>query len=331
MIGLSLLPSPHPKAFQRLPVRPSGRCYPPFSLDKGRSPGFASAVADFAPCSGSLSLRLRASLRLASPATATRGLIMQKARRHRIARLRPLAGAWFQGLFQRAHGFRVFFTPLPEVLFTFPSRYSSTVGLPVVFSLAGWSPRIHAGFLVSCATQVAAWEILAFRLRGSHPLWPAFPRRSATLAFPVFGRSYYPGRRVATPPVWASSAFARRYSRNHCCFLFLRVLRCFSSPRWPWLCQCPCGRVSPFGHPRISSYLPIPAAFRSLSRPSSLFADPRGFSQLVTSFLASGSLRHPPCALVCFPFSFPTRRGLFDRGCALALGFAFTLACTPCQ
>ena len=30
-----------------------------------------------------------------------------------------------------------------------------------------------------------------------------------------------------------SSAFARHYSRNHCCFLFLQVLRCFSSLRSP--------------------------------------------------------------------------------------------------
>ena len=231
---------------------------------------------------------------------------MQKARRHRIARLRPLAGAWFQGLFHSSA--RGSFHLSLTVLVHCRSPGS-------IFSLAGWSPRIHAGFLVSCATQVAAWEILAFRLRGSHPLWPAFPRRSATLAFPVFGRSYYPGRRVATPPVWASSAFARRYSRNHCCFLFLRVLRCFSSPRWPWLCQCPCGRVSPFGHPRISSYLPIPAAFRSLSRPSS----------------PPGALGIPHAPSFAFLFSFPTRRGLFDRGRALALGFAFTLACTPCQ
>jgi hypothetical protein len=29
------------------------------------------------------------------------------------------------------------------------------------------------------------------------------------------------------------SPFARRYSGNRCCFLFLRVLRCFSSPRSP--------------------------------------------------------------------------------------------------
>ena len=77
LIGLSLLPTPHPEAFQRLSVRPSIPCYRDFSLDMGRSPGFASAA-------NSLSLRLRASLRLASPVTATRRLIMQKARRHTL-------------------------------------------------------------------------------------------------------------------------------------------------------------------------------------------------------------------------------------------------------
>ena len=46
LIGLSLLPSTHPKAFQRLLVRPSIRRYPDFSLDKGRSLGFASASSD---------------------------------------------------------------------------------------------------------------------------------------------------------------------------------------------------------------------------------------------------------------------------------------------
>ena len=46
LIGLSLLPSGHPKAFQRLPVRTSRRCYPSFILPKGRSLGFASTRAD---------------------------------------------------------------------------------------------------------------------------------------------------------------------------------------------------------------------------------------------------------------------------------------------
>ena len=73
-----------------------------------------------------------------------------------------------------------------------------------------------------------------------------------------------------------SSAFARRYLRNRCFFLFLRLLRCFSSPGslpyvMDWrmddrglLCW-----VSPFGYLRINGYLLLPEAFRSLSRPSS--------------------------------------------------------------
>ena len=74
-----------------------------------------------------------------------------------------------------------------------------------------------------------------------------------------------------------SSAFARHYLRNHYCFLFLWVLRCFSSPRLPtahyvfmygYLGIYP-RWVSPFGYPRIFGYLRLPVAFRSLSRPSS--------------------------------------------------------------
>ena len=46
LIGLSLLPSGHPKAFQRLPVRSSRQCYLSFNLPKGRSLGFASTRCD---------------------------------------------------------------------------------------------------------------------------------------------------------------------------------------------------------------------------------------------------------------------------------------------
>jgi hypothetical protein len=42
LIGLSPLPTPHPKTFQRLLVRSSIACYRNFNLDMGRSPGFAS-------------------------------------------------------------------------------------------------------------------------------------------------------------------------------------------------------------------------------------------------------------------------------------------------
>ena len=73
------------------------------------------------------------------------------------------------------------------------------------------------------------------------------------------------------------SHFDRHYSGNHFCFLFLRVLRCFSSPgSLPDLrrdSKSSTWRVAPFGYLRI---------YR-------IFAPPRSFSQLVTSFFASES------------------------------------------
>ena len=76
--------------------------------------------------------------------------------------------------------------------------------------------------------------------------------------------------------VWAlPRSLAATYGID-CFFLFLRLLRCFSSPGslpyvmyWRmddrgFLC-----RVSPFGNLRVSGYLLLTAAYRSLSRPSS--------------------------------------------------------------
>ena len=57
--------------------------------------------------------------------------------------LRPLVGAWIQVLFHSPH--RGAFHRSLTVL--------STIGLTGVFSLTGWSRQIHAGFLVSRATQ----------------------------------------------------------------------------------------------------------------------------------------------------------------------------------
>ena len=45
-------------------------------------------------------------------------------------------------------GFQVLFHSPPGVLFTFPSRYCSTIGHQVVFSLMGRSPLIHTRFHV---------------------------------------------------------------------------------------------------------------------------------------------------------------------------------------
>ena len=73
-----------------------------------------------------------------------------------------------------------------------------------------------------------------------------------------------------------SSVFARRYSQNRFFFLFLRLLRCFSSPgSLPYVMDWRMDTwslsmwVSPFRYLRINGYLLLPVAFRSLSRLSS--------------------------------------------------------------
>ena len=61
LIGLSPLPTAHPKTFQRLLVRSSTPFYRGFNLAMGRSQGFASTPTNYAPYSDLLSLRLRPS------------------------------------------------------------------------------------------------------------------------------------------------------------------------------------------------------------------------------------------------------------------------------
>ena len=86
-----------------------------------------------------------------------------------------------------------------------------------------------------------------------------------------------------------SFPFARRYSGNRCFFLFLALLRCFSSGGSPCMTMySPCSdwsfssRVSPFGNQRITGYLLLPVAYRSLSRPSSA---PSAKASTLRSFL----------------------------------------------
>ena len=78
--------------------------------------------------------------------------------------------------------------------------------------------------------------------------------------------------------------FARRYLGNRCFFLFLLLLRCFSSEGFLRIAMYSLYddtvlpyRVSPFGNLRINGYLLLPAAYRSLSRPSSA-PDAKSFS-----------------------------------------------------
>ena len=112
----------------------------------------------------------------------------------------------------------------------------------------------------------------SLHIRNCHPLWLNFPDHSIRDKSAT-ARSYNPGEAQMYNSGLGSSPVARHYWGNHCCFLFLEVLRCFSSLGWP-----PCTSrdnsasrywVVPFGNPRIKGYLLLPAAYRSLSRPSS--------------------------------------------------------------
>ena len=89
-------------------------------------------------------------------------------------------------------------------------------------------------------------------------------------------RGPYPAR-IATCGL-GSSDFARHYFRNRSYFLFLRVLRCFSSPGSPHCTIDSCNDTATLL--AVSSLIRISADLSS-------FAAPRSFSQLVTSFLGA--------------------------------------------
>ena len=113
---------------------------------------------------------------------------------------------------------------------------------------------------------------ITFQIRGSHPLWPAFPCRSSKLLCRCAG----PQPRRINPPVWplprslattygisvdvSSSPYldvsVQAVPHVHL-FYSMHVTRILSV----W--------VAPFGNLRIKGYLLLPVAYRSLSRPSS--------------------------------------------------------------
>ena len=192
--------------------------------------------------------------------------------------LRLLVGARFQVLFHSP----------PGVLFTFPSRYSSTIGRRVVFRLGWWSTQVRTGFHVPGPTQGpppgsrCGWAYGALTLCGrpSHAVPPParLPRRELRLPG---GRPYNPGGakpsgRVRSP-VWPSPPFARRYSGDLVIDFSSSGYLDVSVPPVPLPAPMDSGRgcgaiaprVLPFGHPRIEGRVRLPGDYRGLPRPSS--------------------------------------------------------------
>ena len=151
---------------------------------------------------------------LTLPVSATRRTVLQKVR-----------GSAFDAVPQLVDtGFQVLFHSPPGVLFTFPSQYYALSVTKEYLALGGGPPDFPQG----STCLVVLWIPPAgcrFPLRGFHPLWPDVPVRSGNES-PHVMRSITPG---CTHPGLGSFHFARRYFGNRVFFLFLRLLRCFSS------------------------------------------------------------------------------------------------------
>ena len=158
-----------------------------------------------------------------------------------------------------------------------------------VFSLGRWASRFPTRFhgprgtWVHCSRPAIHFDYGTFTLSGvgSHqlhlhmthvtsaqlPLCPALPRnpiQPTTAVFQLYSLD--------------CSRFARRYSGNRICFLFLRVLRCFSFPR---------SQPIPMNSGRVSKACPLEGFPIRKSPDQRVLTASRGLSQLATSFFAS--------------------------------------------
>lgn len=136
--------------------------------------------------------------------------------------------------------FQVLFHSPFGVLFTFPSRYCFTIGRQFVFSFGQWSARIPTRFHVSRGTQELAWRELDFAY-GDFTLCVG-PFQALWLSFSfVTPRPFRKTAKQALQPL-VYNAHGLKYTRfelfpfrspllrESVRFLFLGLLRCFTSP-----------------------------------------------------------------------------------------------------
>ena len=107
---------------------------------------------------------------LASPHTVTRWLILQKARRHGCHGRSGCSGA---------RGFRCCFTPLSGCFSPFPHGTCSLSVAGECSALEGGPPGFDPDSTWPGLLGKEGMRSGALRLRGSHPVPPAFPGRSA--------------------------------------------------------------------------------------------------------------------------------------------------------
>ena len=159
-----------------------------------------------------------------------------------------------------------------------PSRGSFHLSLTVlfsiarrlVFSLGGWSPLLPTRFHVSRGTLV---QLL---LSGFSPtgFLPSLTHGSSCVRLSPL--SFLTANPNGFPLGSGCFRFARRYFGNRVFFLFLRILRCFSSPSSP--------KHTMFSYAYTYTLLYVSSLIR-ISPGHWLFAPSRSFSQLTTSFI----------------------------------------------
>src|SRR5680860_133464 len=233
LIGLSPLSTGHPLSFQPRWVRSSTRSYPRFNLPMDRSLRFGSrtcnSIALFGLAFATDSPLGLTSLHIAnSQAHSSKGTLSQFTRN------------CSNGLY--AHGFRYYFTPLPGYFSPFPHGTCPLSVIEEYLGLTGGPARFTPNFRGSVLLGVTH-KSRCLTFTGVSPSTPglsspiqlqqrfltlrSFDRMNIAAPRPRIGNAC----RLSHLHGLASSDFARHYSRNHFCFLFLWVLRCFTSPR----------------------------------------------------------------------------------------------------
>ena len=177
--------------------------------------------------------------------------------------------------------FQDLFHSPPGVLFTFPSRYSFTIGHRGVFRLGGWSPQIHAELHVFRATR----DTTRGRARTTTGLSPSL----AGLSRPLRLGAVHPYEVVPQPRGCMHPRFGLVPVRSP----LLGESLLISFPPGTEMFQFP--GLAPL---RVTGLNDPPGCPIRSSWDHSLRATPPGLSQLATTFIASrcqGIHRVPYC------------------------------------
>ena len=159
------------------------------------------------------------------------------------------------------------------MLFTCPSRYSSTIGHTGVFSLGGWSPQLHARFLVPGVTQELHYDSdLAFAYRALTVSGAPF---QGTSADSLASRPWVLQPRAHKEPGLGSGPFRSPLLRTSRLISLPPGTEMFQFPGFALASKASDGHRDPPGFPIRPS------------RDHRVCAAPPGLSQLTTAFIAS--------------------------------------------